>query len=88
MRVVTNFLDLDTASDGEWQPASERAVVLAALTETPHNLDARLQIDTGASGLLISRSVADHAGLKQFSRTEVGGVGSCRAALTRGQSIT
>ena len=38
--------------------------------------DARLQIDTGASGLLISRSVADHAGLKQFSRSEVGGVGS------------
>jgi predicted aspartyl protease len=38
--------------------------------------DTRLQIDTGASGLLISRSVADHAGLKQFSRTEVGGVGS------------
>ncbi len=38
--------------------------------------EARLQIDTGASGLLISRSVADHAGLKPFSRTEVGGVGS------------
>jgi predicted aspartyl protease len=38
--------------------------------------DARLQIDTGASGLLVSRSVADHAGLKQFSRTEVGGIGS------------
>ena len=38
--------------------------------------DARLQIDTGASGLLISRSVADHAGLKQFSATEVGGIGS------------
>jgi predicted aspartyl protease len=38
--------------------------------------EARLQIDTGASGLLISRSVAEHAGLKQFSRTEVGGVGS------------
>ncbi len=38
--------------------------------------DARLQIDTGASGLLVSRSVAEHAGLKQFSRTEVGGVGS------------
>ena len=33
--------------------------------------DTRLQIDTGASGLLVSRSVADHAGLKQFSRTEV-----------------
>ncbi len=39
-----------------------------------HN--ARLQIDTGASGLVISRSVADHAGLKQFSRMEIGGVGS------------
>ena len=38
--------------------------------------DARLQIDTGASGLLISRSVADHAGLKQFSHSEVGGVGN------------
>lgn len=37
---------------------------------------ARLQIDTGASGLLISRSIADHAGLKQFSRNEVGGIGS------------
>ena len=34
--------------------------------------DARLQIDTGASGLLISRSVADHAGLKQFSRNRSG----------------
>jgi predicted aspartyl protease/tetratricopeptide (TPR) repeat protein len=39
-----------------------------------HN--ARLQIDTGASGLVISRSVADHAGLKQFSQIEIGGVGS------------
>jgi predicted aspartyl protease len=38
--------------------------------------DTRLQIDTGASGLLISRSIADHAGLKQFSRSEVGGVGN------------
>ena len=38
--------------------------------------DTRLQIDTGASGLLVSRSVADHAGLKEFSPTEVGGIGS------------
>jgi predicted aspartyl protease len=36
---------------------------------------ARLQIDTGASGLLISRSVATRAGLQQFSKNEVGGVG-------------
>jgi tetratricopeptide (TPR) repeat protein len=39
-----------------------------------HN--ARLQIDTGASGLVISRSVANRAGLKEFSETEVGGIGS------------
>ncbi len=39
-----------------------------------HN--ARLQIDTGASGLVISRSVAEHAGLKQFSQMEIGGIGS------------
>jgi predicted aspartyl protease len=39
-----------------------------------HN--ARLQIDTGASGLVISRSVAEHAGLKQFTHMEVGGIGS------------
>jgi len=36
---------------------------------------ARLQIDTGAGGLLISRSVAEHAGLKAFSQTEVSGIG-------------
>jgi predicted aspartyl protease len=36
---------------------------------------ARLQIDTGASGLVISRSVAERAGLKQFSHMEVGGIG-------------
>ena len=39
-----------------------------------HN--ARLEIDTGASGLLVSRSVADHAGLKRFSNETIGGVGS------------
>ena len=38
-----------------------------------HN--ARLQIDTGASGLVVSRSVADHAGLKEFSQTDMGGIG-------------
>jgi predicted aspartyl protease len=38
-----------------------------------HN--ARLEIDTGASGLLISRSVANRAGLTRFSAGEVGGIG-------------
>jgi tetratricopeptide (TPR) repeat protein len=36
----------------------------------------RLQIDTGAGGILISRSVAQRAGLKAVSQTEMGGVGS------------
>jgi predicted aspartyl protease len=38
--------------------------------------NARLQIDTGAGGLIISRSVAERAGLKPFSRNEEGGIGS------------
>ena len=37
--------------------------------------NARLQIDTGADGLLVTRSVAQHAGLKPFSETEMSGVG-------------
>lgn len=40
-----------------------------------NNHSARLQIDTGAGGLLISRPVAEHAGLKALSRLEVGGIG-------------
>jgi len=35
----------------------------------------RLQIDTGAGGLTVSRAVADRAGLKAFLPTEAGGVG-------------
>lgn len=35
----------------------------------------RLEIDTGAGGLLVSRSIAEHAGLKAFSKTEMVGVG-------------
>ncbi len=38
-----------------------------------HN--ARLQIDTGAGGLVISRSVANRAGLEEFSRSVAAGVG-------------
>jgi predicted aspartyl protease len=37
---------------------------------------ARLEIDTGAGGVIVSRSVADKAGLKPFSKDEIGGVGS------------
>ena len=35
----------------------------------------RLQIDTGAGGLLISRSVAKKAGLESFAAVQVGGIG-------------
>lgn len=46
--------------------------------------NARLQIDTGASGLLVSRSVANRAGLKKFAEGEVGGIGNegAKAAYT------
>jgi predicted aspartyl protease len=40
-----------------------------------NNHDARLEIDTGAGGLLVSRSVARRAGLKPFTQDEVGGIG-------------
>ncbi len=40
---------------------------------------ARLEIDTGASGLLIGRSLAERAGLKPFSAVEFGGIGSAGA---------
>ncbi len=36
----------------------------------------RLQVDTGASGLYVSRLVAEHAGLKPITRTEANGIGS------------
>ncbi len=35
----------------------------------------RLEIDTGAGGLVVSRAVAERAGLKAFSKAELGGIG-------------
>ncbi len=40
-----------------------------------NNRNARLEIDTGAGGLLVSSSTAKHAGLLAFSQNEVGGIG-------------
>jgi predicted aspartyl protease len=37
---------------------------------------ARLEIDTGASGLLITRSVAERSGLKHFADVPIAGIGS------------
>ena len=39
---------------------------------------ARLEITTGAGSIVVSRSVAERAGLKQFSRNGVSGIGSHR----------
>jgi Aspartyl protease/Tetratricopeptide repeat len=40
-----------------------------------NNKEAQLEVDTGASGLLINRAVAERAGLKSIGRVEIGGVG-------------
>jgi predicted aspartyl protease len=41
-----------------------------------NNQSTRLEIDTGASGLVIGRSVAKRLGLEPFAQTEYGGIGS------------
>ena len=40
-----------------------------------NNRAARLQIDTGAGGILVTRSVAQRAGLKASLKSEIGGIG-------------
>lgn len=40
-----------------------------------NNRSARLEIDTGANGLLVTRTVAHRAGLKPYLKAEIGGVG-------------
>ncbi len=40
-----------------------------------NNRDARLEIDTGAGGLVVTRAVAQKAGLIAFSQTEMYGIG-------------
>jgi hypothetical protein len=40
-----------------------------------NNNDARLAVDTGASGLLIGRAIAERAGLKPAGQVQIGGLG-------------
>jgi predicted aspartyl protease len=49
-----------------------------------NNHGARLQIDTGAGGLLVTHAVAQKAGLKEAAQTQVGGIGDkgARAGYT------
>lgn len=46
-----------------------------ALHVSLNNNDAGLELDTGASGLLISKTIAQRAGLKSLARVQLGGVG-------------
>jgi predicted aspartyl protease len=72
-----HLVSANTAAEVPFIPLMENATRVRAygLEVKLNNHAARLQIDTGAGGLLISRSVAEHAGLKQLSRLEVGGIG-------------
>ena len=68
-------------------PAAATEIPFAAIMRDPIHLRAfgldvklnsrtsRLQIDTGAGGLVVTQSVAQHAGLKAFSQTELSGIG-------------
>jgi predicted aspartyl protease len=68
-------------------PAASTEIPFAAIMRDPIHLRAfgldvklnsrtsRLQIDTGAGGLVVTQSVAQHAGLKAFSQTEMSGIG-------------
>ena len=40
-----------------------------------NNNEATLGVDTGASGLLINRAIAERAGLKPMARVQIGGIG-------------
>ncbi len=67
-------------------PAASTEIPFAMIMRDPIHLRAfgldvklngrnsRLQIDTGAGGLVVTHSVAQHAGLKSFSQTEMSGI--------------
>ena len=45
------------------------------LTVALNGHKSKLLLDTGASGILVSRSIAEHAGISKISQTKVGGIG-------------
>jgi predicted aspartyl protease/Flp pilus assembly protein TadD len=59
----------------EWMMRDATHIRAFGLDVKLNGRTARLEIDTGAGGLLVSRSVAEHAGLKPFSQTEMSGIG-------------
>jgi len=45
------------------------------LTVALNGHKSKLLLDTGASGILVTRSIAEHAGIAKISQTKVGGIG-------------
>jgi predicted aspartyl protease len=45
------------------------------LTVALNGHKSKLLLDTGASGILVTRSIAEHAGISKISQTKVGGIG-------------
>jgi tetratricopeptide (TPR) repeat protein len=72
-----------TATDIPFEPIMQDAVHIRAygLDVKLNDRKATLQIDTGASGLTVTRSVAKHAGLTPFSEIEVGGIGDHKGSI-------
>jgi len=52
-----------------------RGILRIRLEAKLNGRSARLEIDTGADGLVVSHSAAEHAHLKSFSQTQMTGVG-------------
>ncbi|MGO9088503.1 MAG: aspartyl protease family protein [Candidatus Sulfotelmatobacter sp.] len=60
---------------GDLVEGNSRRILSWGLHVLFNNNEANLAVDTGASGLLINRAIAERAGLKPIGRAQIGGVG-------------
>ena len=58
-----------------WSQGNSRRIQSWGLRVLFNNSESVLGVDTGASGLVINRAIADRAGLKPVGRVQLGGVG-------------
>jgi predicted aspartyl protease len=58
-----------------WSQGNSRRIQSWGLRVLFNNSESVLGVDTGASGLVINRAIADRAGLKPVGRIQLGGVG-------------
>jgi len=58
-----------------WSEGNSRRIQSWGLRVFFNNNESVLGVDTGASGLIISRAIAERAGLKPIARLQLGGVG-------------